>query len=151
MKDAIAAWKQSGRVYFWTYRPQKRNFIGWHFAADAAGKDSIIDLLEVLPNADYPTKRTVKLTSPPDRVLDVPFAPRHCHKVVSPAALRFVFEPEWQEDAWQVLMDGDHAQISLGHGSMRELADAVRSARNGDFDFAIGPRREDAPQAIWFW
>ena len=151
MNDAIAAWKQSGRLYFWTYRPQKRNFIGWHFAADAAGKDSIIKLLEVLPNTDYSTKRTVKLTPPPDNVLNVPFSPRHNHKVVLPAALKIVFQPEWPEEAWQVLTDGDHAEVSLGRGSMGELAEAVRRTKNGDYDFAIGPRRQDSPQVIWFW
>lgn len=151
MVDPFAQWQQHGRIYFWRFEPQKKGLAGWHFAADAAGKDSIIELLGVLTKTDYSTKRTVKLSEPPDRVSNIPFSPHHKRKVVSPSALRLVFQPDWEENGWQVRTDGDHVELSLGRGRIRELAEAVSRTKRGDFDFSAGPSKDDPPQNIWFW
>jgi hypothetical protein len=154
MVDPFAQWQQHGSVYFWRFDPQqrelagKKGLAGWHFAADAAGKDSLIELLDLLTKSDYPTKRTIKLSHPPASVSTVPGSADR--QVVSPSALRLVFQPDWDERGWRVESDGDHVEIGLGRCRVAELAEAINRAKTGGFDFSVGPS-DNPPQNIWFW
>ena len=144
-------WKQEGRLYFWRFEPQKSGLTGWHFAADAEANRSLQELLALLTETEYASKRTLRLSEPPERVARIPFSPRPGRKIISPKALRLVFEPDADLDHWQVMIDRDHVEFRLGRKSIGKIADAAKRSAAGDFDFAIGPRNRDPPENIWFW
>ena len=150
MIDAINKWQQHGAVYFWRYKPEKGNLRGWHFAADKPGCESTIELLDLLKDAEYPAKRTMKLVQAPTSITNRPFA--HVgRKIVSPSALRIIADPADPKDYWRLNEDGDRAEMKLGREGLGEGADAVRSVKNGEYDFSVGPWEGNIRQNIWFW
>lgn len=65
---SISSWEKKGFIYVWEY---KRNLeSGFHIDYDLAGYTSLIHLLELLVVSYEGEYRTVKLDSPPKRILD---------------------------------------------------------------------------------
>jgi len=151
MSSGINEWKQRGTLHLWRFKPDKRGLKGWHFFADHIGCDNLVELLDLLKQANYPVKRTIKLEKTPHAIAKRPAALNKSYKVLTPDSLRFVRNPETEQDQWSSKMSGQSLEIELGYDRIEELADSIRKVRNGDYDFSIGPTDGEQPQNIWFW
>ena len=139
-------WKQSGRISLWRYSENERNFPGWHLNADAAGCQSLINLLDALA-ADGAGSRTVALSAPTTKQLGVPNNKGGLAAWVAPDKLRVKFSPAPQE--WSFLPDLDPAVIAVGSAWLAQLREGIAGIPAGRGDYSIGDRKGSLP--LWFW
>jgi hypothetical protein len=124
----VARWKQKGRVHLWRYKQPSRNNSGWHLAADEAGCDSVLQLLELMANARWPGRQSIMVSAPEER-MTVGVAP--------PGKGRTWLAPqEWllhhpkgavADDHWQWTATETQAVLAVGLARLRELALVVSS------------------------
>jgi len=145
MDQATSQWRQAGKVNLWRYVDEPKNYRGWHFAADAAGCDSLLELISLMDAATYTAKQTVMLTRPSIVQTQVPgYAGRHqsygrwhVHHSKTKFALRH----------WRLIASGDEVTLELGTAHLDKLRQGFEDVRRGSGDYCIGEEGMD----LWFW
>lgn len=146
MEQQLSSWRQTGRVSIWRYLKAPRRYDGWHFSADRAGCQSLLDLLALLAETTEPAHRTLSLTDPASVGSDQIFW-AHDEQVVPARKLRL----QWPRDEAGSLLHpvDDVLTMSLTKESLADFADAVADVRNDKADFGVG--FGNPPQIINFW
>ena len=141
-RSVVNRWKQAGRLFFWRFTENTRNFPGWHFMVDPAASTSISVLLRSMAQSESPCSRTVVVSLPTAAVLGVPNNRRS--PCVAPERLRIELALS-DAKCWSLTEDGAVVHWHLGADSLRRVAD-VFAEPTKYFDSTIG---EDP--ALWSW
>ena len=141
------AWRQSGRISLWRYIENERNYPGWHFNADIAGCQSFEELLNALAT-DGSGSRTISLTSPTVRELQVPNNRGGRAKWMAPAKFRVILSQSSSE--WYFPSALDTATLSVGTDWLGPLREGLSGIPKGQGDYSIGGS-EDENLQLWFW
>src|SRR3712207_2285031 len=70
--EHVNRWRQEGRLYFWRYTENTRNYPGWHLTADDLCCRSLADLIERMLSARGRPRKPLAVTPPTREVLRVP-------------------------------------------------------------------------------
>jgi hypothetical protein len=141
-RNPVASWKQAGRLFFWRFTENNRNFPGWHFMVDQAASASIAALLRSMAKSESACSRTVVVSLPTAEVLSVPNNRRS--PCVAPERLRIELATT-DAKSWLLTEDGAVVHWLLGADRLIEVAD-VFADPGKYFDSSIG----DTP-ALWSW
>jgi hypothetical protein len=138
----IGAWKQSGRLFFWRFTENVRNYPGWHFMVDSTASTSVAGLLHAMSKSETSCTRIVQVSHPTTEVLRV--ANNRSAGCVAPTKLRIELDAN-DADAWSLDDDGVALHWRLGARTAAVAADAFANPVDY-FDSAIG-----AKPALWSW
>ena len=119
-RSGVGSWKQAGRLFFWRFTENTRNFPGWHFMVDRAASTSIAALLRSMAQSASPCSRTVVVSLPTAEVLSIPN--NRNSQCVAPERLRVELAPSGAK-AWALIEDGAVVHWQLDADSMRNAAD----------------------------
>jgi len=145
----VSRWQQKGCVHLWRYKQTSKNNSGWHLTADEAGCDSVLQLLEMMADARWPSRHAIVITEPDERLT----------AGVAPAGKRrpWLAPGEWMihypknavaDDHWQWTATERQAVLSVGLSKLRELQAGFREIRRGGGDYKIGA---DGADGLWLW
>jgi hypothetical protein len=135
-------WRQAGRLFFWRFTENTRNYPGWHFMVDRAASASIAALLRSMAQSEFPCSRTVVVSLPTTEVLSVPN--NRQSQCVAPERLRIELDLS-DAKSWHLNEDGALVHWQLGADGLRKLADVFADPTKY-FDSTIG----DEP-VLWSW
>ena len=153
MDDALTRWRQQGRIYLWRYTaPRSRKLASWHFAADRAGRDSLVELLDLQLSATWPGPVGVKVTPHLERPQPANYdAPGIRWR--SPRSWRIDVRTQFAPECWSLSADdGEVAILQLGRDRLREFRDAVADLDPmawSTWDYSMGD--EDEAERLWIW
>ena len=142
--EQVNKWRQQGRIYLWRYAGTSRNHSGWHMTADEVGCQSLLDLLDIMRDAQYAAKRTVQLTRPGERELT-----SGCSARPRPATRLELShsKPKMAPAHWCLAVEGARVTLELGAERLEELREGIQGIPSGNGDYCIG----DDGQELWFW
>ena len=138
----LDTWRQSGRLFFWRFTENVRNYPGWHFMLDSAGAISVSSLVRAMSRSSTPCIRTVQVSLPTAEVLRV--ANNRNAGCVAPTKLRIELDTA-DSTAWSLNDDGVAAHWRLGSRTATAVADAFADPAKY-FDSAIGTK-----PVLWSW
>jgi hypothetical protein len=141
-RNAIDSWKQAGRLFFWRFTENTRNYPGWHFMVDRTASASIAALLRSMAHSSTPCSRTIVVSLPTTEVLRVPN--NRNSPCVAPERLRVELTLE-SSDAWSLVEDGAVVHWQLGINRLREVIDVFADPISY-FDSTIGQN-----PVLWSW
>lgn len=141
-RTAVDSWKQAGRLFFWRFTENTRNYPGWHFMVDHAASASMAALLRSMAKSESVCSRTVVVSLPTTEVLRVPN--NRNSPCVAPERLRIELDLS-DAKAWSLVEDGAVVHWQLGVGSMRNAADVFADPVK-HFDSSFG-----GEPALWSW
>jgi hypothetical protein len=119
-RRVVDSWKQAGRLFFWRFTENTRNFPGWHFMVDRAASTSIAALLRSMAQSESLCSRTIVVSLPTPEVLSIPN--NRNSQCVAPERLRIELDLSGG-DAWALVEDGAVVHWRLGAESLRRVAD----------------------------
>jgi hypothetical protein len=141
-RNAIDHWKQAGRLFFWRFTENTRNFPGWHFMVDRAASLSIAALLRGMAQRTSACARTIVVSLPTAEVLSIPN--NRNSQCVAPERLRIELDLS-SGDAWALDEDGAVVHWRLGVERLRHMADVFADPVKY-FDSTVG---QEPP--LWSW
>ena len=138
----VITWKQAGRLFFWRFTENTRDFPGWHFMVDPAAGKSIAALLRSMAQSTSACSRTVVVSLPTTEVLSVPN--NRNSQCVAPERLRIEFAPSGVK-SWAFAEDGAVVHWQLGADGLRAAAEVFANPAKY-FDSTIGEET-----VLWSW
>lgn len=141
-RSVVGSWKQAGRLFFWRFTENTRNFPGWHFMVDHAAAASIAALLRSMAKHESPCSRTIVVSLPTTEVLRVPNNRRS--PCVAPERLRIELVTS-NPKSWLLTEDGAVVHWLLGADNLRDVADVFADPTKY-FDSTIGEK-----PTLWSW
>ena len=139
----VDRWRPQGRVCMWKHKSRHTD---WNLAADEMACDALLDLLQRMRDAEWPSHRLFTLTKP------------EVTATGAPADRPAWFAKQWSlkypksmvaDDHWSLDTTQDHVRLAIGRSRLDDLAEAVVDMKRGGGDYAIG--KEDAPLWTWWW
>jgi hypothetical protein len=147
MTEGVNSWRQAGHIYIWRYAKPGKSRQGWHFTADPAGSDSLIDLVERMKVAGMPAHRTLSLGTVTPDIWNVPnFGPPKADRF---AKLRISYVPE-APDLRLVASEG-RLELNLGAARAVYLTAAFAEVAVGLGDFGIATSNDKHAETWMFW
>lgn len=144
---SVAAWQQAGRLYVWRYSAPSRSRKGWHFTADPAGCNSVIDLIARMVGEAAPCHRTLRLHAITPAIWGVPnFGPPKRDRLEK---LRLQYDPA--EVALSLSEIDERLTLRLGEKQSSSLSAAFADVSVGLGDFGIATSDEKRPEVWMFW
>jgi hypothetical protein len=141
-RSVVDSWKQAGRLFFWRFTENTRNYPGWHFMVDRAASTSIAALLRSMAQSESPCSRTVVVSLPTTDVLGV--SNNRQSPCVAPERLRIELAIS-DAKSWLLTEDGAVVHWHLGADSLRMVADVFADPMKY-FDSTIGEE-----PVLWSW
>lgn len=146
--ENVDRWRQEGRLYFWRYTENTRNYPGWHLTADDPCCRSLADLIERMLSARWGSRKLLVVTPPTKKVLGVPNNRGGEARWRAPGGLTLNYPKGKVSDEYFKLEE--HAGeiiLSAGRHKLELLKECVLKVPRGEGDYAItvGETR------LWFW
>lgn len=145
MDQSVERWKQAGRIAVWMNPRTKDEH--WNLTSDPLGATSLLELLDLIEAAEFPVRRTLKVTKPN-------FTPDHGGrwKVRVADCLRLVHNRvEFEANRFNLLaFEPKKLQLELGAAWLGEFRKAIEDIVQGGGDYSIGNRRKGSDE-LWVW
>jgi len=141
-RSIVDRWRQAGRLFFWRFTENTRNFPGWHFMVDRAASTSIAALLRSMAQSGSPCSRTIVVSLPTAEVLSIPN--NRNSQCVAPERLRIELDLSGG-DAWTLVEDGAVVHWRLGAESLRTVAEVFADPAK-HVDSTVGQE-----PVLWSW
>jgi hypothetical protein len=141
-RSVVHTWKQAGRLFFWRFTENTRNFPGWHFMVDREASVSIAALLRSMAKSETTCSRTVVVSLPTAEVLAKPnnrnagcFAPERLRIELVHSGVK----------VWTLIEDGAVVHWQLSADGLRAAAEVFANPAEY-FDSSIGEE-----PVLWSW
>jgi hypothetical protein len=148
MESDLHSWKQRGVISLWRYTENPKAFGGWHISANDVGIASLLELLRVLQLAPG-SYRTISITQPSARLLQVPNFQQGRARWVAPSKLQLEVSPDAQ--TWEFPEDLEPAHFIVGASYLPALIRGLEGIPRGEGDYAIGSRAGGKLRLCFWW
>lgn len=138
----VNRWKPRGRICVWKH--QQRH-VDWNIAADDAACDSLLDLLDRMNAAKWPSQRALALVKPERTATNAPVR----QAVFASELILKNRKGSGPDDFWLLEAKGTTVTLTVGPSRLQQLRDAVTDMKNGGGDYAIGC--EQSPLWVWWF
>jgi len=146
--EIVERWKQNGSLYLWRYLENTRNFPGWHLSADDLFCQSFADLTEKMLAARWNSQKTLLVTPPSSRILNVPNNRGGEAQWKSAQSLLLKYpKDKVAEDYFSLEEVEGNVVLSVGAQKLRLLCECILGTRQGKNDYSIGIK----DLQLWFW
>jgi hypothetical protein len=149
MKAQIEKFKVNGKVYAWTYKDNNRNYPGWNFTVDLKASESLSELLNLMSDCEWSTKKKVTTELPTQAQLDVPNNQNEIARWKSKPNLTLNCKTSESENHWLLSEHDNGIEIQFGKEKLTELQNAIKGIPKGNGDFAISDQNEE--NILYFW
>ena len=149
MKAQIEKHKVSGKVYAWTYKDNKRNYPAWNFTVDLKASESLSELLNLMSDCEWSTKKKITTELPTQAQLKVPNNQNGTAKQKSKPNLTLNCKTSESENHWLINEFDNGIEIQFGKAKLTELQNAINGIPKGNGDFAISDQNEE--NILYFW
>lgn len=150
MDKTVEKYKLEGKFYIWIYTENKRNYSGWNFTADKRSFESLINLLEVMNNGEWPSKKSVSLDKPNDSQLLIPNNRNGLAKWYTKERVIFKFKMLEAPNLWLLKESNSEFEIIFGKNRLKELKSSLSRVLKGDGDFAMCDDSEEKILNFWW-
>lgn len=136
MEECIRKWKQSGHILCWTAK--EKGELTWNFTANEDGCNSLLNLLCMMKDSPWPSKRIISLSTPHFK-LRTPIKPIN--------SLIFNYMKDKAADNyWSLTGDTDQMVIEFGAQKLDELYNAIDDVKSGKGDYSVC-----GDSSFWIW
>jgi hypothetical protein len=136
----VERWRQAGLISMW--KSKNPRWDRWNLTADDAACAGLVELLDRMENAQWPSKKELELIRP-----GVTADNGGKFRAATCLTLKYA-KGRVPEDHW-VLEEPERASILLevGLAYLRELREAIADIRQGGGDYCIGADGNE----LWVW
>ena len=154
MDPAVVQWRRRGQVFVWHYREGTHNYPGWHMTADSEACTSLLELIDLMQAARWPSRKSVAISSPTERVLRVPNNRGGMARCAAPKILMLDYDKDQPDpNHWSLELQGDTLVLMVGPAKLSELRQGIVDIAAGKGDYAIdsADTGDDSDTCLWFW
>jgi hypothetical protein len=72
MEHSIEKYSLRGNLYVWEFKEKNPNIRWWNFTADKVGCDSFLQLLQLMSNSKFPSRKRINTSTLTDTQIAVP-------------------------------------------------------------------------------
>ncbi|WP_321309046.1 hypothetical protein [Marinifilum fragile] len=150
MDSQIEKYIPKGKIYTWKYTERYGKFEAWNFTLDQDGANSLSDLLDLMKESQYPSKKKIATTYPNRNQLDVPNYLNGKAKWESKPNIVFSFKKYEDENYWEIKENTSSIELRFGFAKLRELKKAIQDIPKGKGDYGIYDASENNLLMIWW-
>lgn len=145
--ENVNKWKQKGHLYLWYYVENTRNYPDWNLTADEDFRDSFVELIQKMSQAQYNSQKSLRITSPTTEVLKVPNNRGGQAKWKSPETLILKHQKaETVDDSFIFDESENKIILTIGWEKLELLKECFLNIRK-EIDYSV----EIGNAQIWFW
>ncbi|WP_411895203.1 hypothetical protein [Winogradskyella sp. A2] len=149
MKAQIEKFKVNGKVYAWTYKDNQNNYPGWNFTLDKTASESLTELIDLMDECEWASKKTFGLEMPTDLQIGVPNNQNGMARWKTTSKMTFNHRKNESENHWLIKKSDIGIEIQFGIKKLTELRNAINGIPKGKGDFAISSN--DDENILYFW
>ena len=144
MDKKIQKYKIEGKIAFWKFMENSKNYPGWNISFDKIGRQSLIELLEMMNNSQWPSKKELKLSSPFELNQDW----IKTNGTFQLAESVIISNKKTPIDLWELKDNNSNLIISIGNDKLFELKSKIVEQI---FDECIYGNKDVDSDILYFW
>ena len=150
MKEQIKNLNIAGRVYLWKYKEKTTKFPDWHFTVDRVASASLLELLKMMYECEWSSKKEIHLTQPTENQTRVPNFDKGYAKWKGMETLILNFKKNVEKEYWEIRQKDNEVEIVFGEDKFEKLKTAIEGIPKGLGDFGIYNKSEEDILYIWW-
>jgi hypothetical protein len=142
--------QKKGYITVWRYTENTRNFPGWNISFDELGFQFIKDLLDLMNNSQWSSKKDIGIDLPTKKILDGVNNLKGKASWKSIKKLSLQFKKNYSEDSiWEISLNNNLLIVTFNSLKLQELKESIIRVNNGSGDFAIAD--SESNNILYFW
>ena len=147
MKQEIEKFIIQDDIYFWKYLENERNFPGWNISFNKTAGESLIDLLNLMNNCEWSSKKAIEIKHPTNNELQIVNNQSGTAKWKFKPSLVLNHRKD-ETSLWEILEKENEIEIRFGKERLTEFLNATMKMSKRINDFGI---YEDDENCLYFW
>ena len=148
MKQKIDRLAIAGNLYVWKYSENSRNYPGLNISADFSAISNLIDLLELMINCEWSTKKVLECKIPTNVILSKPNNRKGTADFKSADHLILTLVKN-KKSLWKTTFNDQKAELQFNEAKAIELRQSFLKLLERRNDFSICD--EDDDHCLTFW
>jgi hypothetical protein len=149
MTAPIEKFKVNGKVYIWKFIDNQRNYPGWNLTVDLKASKNLSELLDLMNDSEWPSKKTISTELPTKSQLKVPNNRGGLAKWKSKPKLTLNYKKGESDNYWLITETDNGVVIQFGKAKFEELKNAINGIPKGVGDYAISDPEDK--NVLYFW
>jgi hypothetical protein len=150
MKKQIEKMNIVGRVYLWKYTEKTTKFPDWHFTVDKVASASLLELLKMMEECEWSSKKEIILFQPTENQIGVPNYENGYAKWKGMDTMILNFKKDVEKDYLKIIQRDNEVEIQFGENKFEELKKAIDGIPKGRGDFGIYNPLDEDILSIWW-
>lgn len=150
MKDRIEKLNITGKVYAWKYLENSRNYPGWNFTVDKRASESLFELLNLMEQCEFSSKKEIQITIPTENQIKVPNNQNGSAKWITASKLILKLIKKTEKGHWEIIEKETEIEIQFGENKLVEFGKAITGIPKGNGDFAISSDSGESILCFWW-
>lgn len=150
MKKQIEKLQIAGKVYLWKYTEKTTKYPDWHFTVNKIASESLQELLDMMEDCEWSSKKEIRLTNPTESQINVPNYEKGNAKAKGMKMLVLNFKKDVEKEYWKIVQKDNEVEIQFGANKAKELKKAIIGIPKGQGDFGIYNTSEEDILYIWW-
>lgn len=152
---AVAQWRQRGQVYIWRYSEGTRKYPGWHMTADSEACVSLLELIDKMQSARWPSSVAISISRPINCILRVPNNRGGMAHWTAPEILKLKYgKDQVAASHWSLEIQSNIVTMVVGSTKLSQLRRGISDIANGNGDYSIDSEVVNSATSdtcLWFW
>ena len=137
----VQRFKILGDFYLWSYLPEKKSNSGVHFTCSNDAINSFNELVKMMIESDWSSKKDIKLSETSDRQISI------CgEKGKSYKSLIIKHDKKQPDEIFEILKEDDKVYLNLSTDSLLRLNESLAKIKSNEGDYSIGNHTP-----FWLW
>ena len=150
MNYQIDKYKITGKIYVWKFRENQRNFPGWNLTVNDECAMGLNRLFELMEQSEFPSKKSIKTTTPTYNQLRVPNNLNGKAKWESKPTITLNYKKYENENLWEIIEEDDRIELRFGTAKMKELKKGINGIPKGEGDYGICDDQDENIFNFWW-
>jgi len=147
MDKVIERLNQKGSVYLWIYTENERNYAGWNISFDAEGLSFMEELLILMKNSEWPSRKLIVATTPTHKILKMVNNRQGDakYKVATSLLLKYNNHDKYK-DVWTIEHNESTLVLTMGEMKLNELLQELKMRH---LEYSIADSKSGNILNIW--
>ncbi len=144
MDPSIKKYKTKGKVALWKINGDAKNYPGWHISFDEEARQSIFDLLQIMNNSEWSSKKEIDLVEP-EKVGQKWIHNCGGHKAMRKLVISNRIEPK---SLFRIKAQADTLGLEFGENTLAQFSMHLNSH---SFDTVMSTNEDKSENLLTFW